>query len=657
AYAGRTYEAGAWHISLYIPIIGKDGMVTGAMSVSVPELKLTLLRQSIMDIQIGETGHVLVLDHNGKLLISKKNQPYGANYLTVLDAKGRALGKDILDMGLKLGPDEFGESIRFVQNADGSEPREKLLRFVYFKPWHCVLSAGTYIDEYMAGPVAVESIRAGGIHLVVLLLCIVLGVALLVWWSIASGIATPMIHVSKAARAVARKKDLTANIPPAGKDEVGTMASGFTFMLTRLRVSFMKVAAATKKMSTLTQEVDGHATANRKRAQGQGKQMALVNETVRKMRATAADAAQVALQQKQAAEVANENVLKLIMGIRSAIKAALKQVHEADTATEKVGRMGDISVKVVATARKQGAQVATVTDALQRMDKAVKQLNDAASQAIRSGRVSMDAVAEGRQAVEATVAGMHAIAESSEQISEIIHMITDIAEQTNLLSLNASIEAARAGVHGKGFAVVADEVGKLSQQSSDAANEITLLIQDATAKIAEGAKLSEDSRRVLEEIDRSGRTNIAAIEAIAAASATMTTGAKQVDKLMIDMNTSAQEIAANAGQQGERSQAAQTAFSLLVEHANAISRLIDDVEKSAGDISGLMNEAAGLTDEMIAVGVQTQRPRKLMKTTAESSVSAEQTVADTDAVMRMTKQLQNLSQSLAEKVDQFKLRG
>lgn len=63
-------------------------------------------------------------------------------------------------------------------------------------------------------------------------------------------------------------------------------------------------------------------------------------------------------------------------------------------------------------------------------------------------------------------------AESVQKISDVTNLITDIASQTNLLSLNASIEAARAGAHGKGFSVVAIEIQKLANQSRTSAIEI-----------------------------------------------------------------------------------------------------------------------------------------------------------------------------------------
>ncbi len=88
----------------------------------------------------------------------------------------------------------------------------------------------------------------------------------------------------------------------------------------------------------------------------------------------------------------------------------------------------------------------------------------------------LQAAEAGAQKGAATVAAMQGIHQNAQAISRILMVITDIANQTNLLSLNAAIEAAKAGEHGPGFAVVAEEVRKLAERSAAAAEETLGLI-------------------------------------------------------------------------------------------------------------------------------------------------------------------------------------
>jgi methyl-accepting chemotaxis protein len=95
---------------------------------------------------------------------------------------------------------------------------------------------------------------------------------------------------------------------------------------------------------------------------------------------------------------------------------------------------------------------------------------------------------------------INTIAEQSGKISDTVSIIIDIADKINLLSLNASIEAARAGDHGKGFAVVADEIGKLAFLTTESIKEIEKVLSINNSITKKGVDVIKDSSLVIKEM-------------------------------------------------------------------------------------------------------------------------------------------------------------
>ena len=228
----------------------------------------------------------------------------------------------------------------------------------------------------------------------------------------------------------------------------------------------------------------------------------------------------------------------------------------------------------------QAAQVEDTANVMKEMSSSVKDVASRSKSSAEKAKKMSESAEEGRKAVTDTVSKMQEIqkvvnesagtieglGKRSEEISQIVDVITNITDQTNLLALNAAIEAARAGEHGRGFAVVAEEVKNLAEDSKEAAERIAIMIkeiQDDTNKAVEsmqhGTKEVEEGIQVVNATDKSFEeiTNMSIItndeiQAISVATDQQMAGTDKIAK-SIDSVASIAEESASASEESASS--------------------------------------------------------------------------------------------------------
>ncbi len=182
----------------------------------------------------------------------------------------------------------------------------------------------------------------------------------------------------------------------------------------------------------------------------------------------------------------------------------------ADGANEQVNTIGDIS------------------KAIEQIEEQVKLNAKDAQDAISISENALSLVDKGNEKMQEMLKSMIEIENTSNKIVKIVKTIDDIALQTNLLSLNAAVEAAKAGASGKGFSVVAEEVRSLANKSKEAARSTTELIETSLKAVELGSKVANDAAQSLSEIVVNTKEAASLIENIALATKQQETNASQL---------------------------------------------------------------------------------------------------------------------------------
>ncbi|OYD90977.1 methyl-accepting chemotaxis protein [Nostoc sp. 'Peltigera membranacea cyanobiont' 210A] len=352
-----------------------------------------------------------------------------------------------------------------------------------------------------------------------------------------------------------RQGNLNAQATVYSEDELGHLSTGFNEMA---RVIFTTTSEAQRKA-----DEQEEAKENLQR-----QVIRLLDDVEGAARGDLTVQAEVTADVLGAVADAFNLTIQNLRDIVQQVKVAAKDVTKGATNSETFARAlsGD--------ALRQAEELAVTLNSVQVMTDSIQRVAEAAREAETVARDASMIALKGGEAVENTVAGILEIretvaettrkvkrlAESSQEISKIVALISQIASRTNLLALNASIEAARAGEAGRGFAIVADEVRQLADKSAKSLKEIEQIVmqiqsetgsvmtamEEGTQQVIKGTKLAEEAKRSLENIIQVANRIDILVRSITSDTVEQTETSRAVAHVMQSVELTAQETSQEA---------------------------------------------------------------------------------------------------------------
>ena len=529
SYNGLTYVVNGWYFSAAKPITDKKGEVIGMLLTATPYKTPESLRHAISDMKVGRTGYVYVLGgklpfHRGHYIISKGGQRDGENIWVSKDRTGRLYIQSIVNKAIKLKKGEVAYERYPWRNKGETADRSKVVALTYFAPWDWVIGAGAYEDDYYDAKQNVENSIDQLLWVMVIsglgVLVPVIGIALL----LGGRIARPITRITAIAREIA-----TGDLSSAAKSVRSMIGTGGS---DKTKASDTETGLLLSAVRTMTESLNS-----------------LVGQVQR-------SGIQVSSSSTELAATVKQQETTMTAQVASTNKVVKSVENISQVATELVDTM-----QQVASMSQETAGFATSgQEDLSRMQATMQNMENA-SKSI-SGR-------------------LETINEKAENITNVVDTITKVADQTNLLSLNAAIEAEKAGEYGRGFQVVAREIRRLADQTAVATLDIEQMVQEMQSAVSAGVM---EMDKFITEVKRNA-------EDVGKISAQLTRIIEQVQTL----SPSFEGVNVAMGHQSENAQEINTA---MVNLSEELKQTLDSLRETYSAIEQLNEAARGLQEEV-----------------------------------------------------------
>ncbi len=510
-YRGPAFVVNDWYLTAYQPIMGEGNYVEGILYVGVRRESVATLRRALDSLDIGEHGFVWIMygadsKRAGQFEYTSPGRfPYTGDTSTITDVNDEHYFEKIRQDAIKLDGGEVASRVAsWADPTDPSHIHTTEIHYTYFPEWDWVIGVTAFEEDYAEPRRAISNVFSqilmgttiGG-------LIVVIAVAFIATY-LGGLIAQPISFLTGVAAKVAEG------------DLGGAMSLA--------RGGLCNKRSASEELSKAKDETGDLYRAIMAMIENLRRLVGEVKQSSTELMGSASEISGTARLQ--------EGTVQDFGASSSEIAAAVKEI--STTAKELTGTMSNVSE----SARRTGEAAGDSRSSLGEMREGAEELAVATTSI--SDKLSV-------------------ITERAGNISSIVTTIAKVADQTNLLSLNAAIEAEKAGEFGLGFAVVAREIRRLADQTAVATLDIEQMVREMQSSVNAGVmemdKFHQAVRGSVDDITRLGgqmeqiiqqvQSLTPRFEAVTEGMEAQATGADQISDAITQLNGAAQQTSAS----------------------------------------------------------------------------------------------------------------
>lgn len=525
------------------PYVNDDGVTVFTVSqdlkasdvhvgVVAMDINVQVLEEYINEIQLMTTGFTVLADESGNIIVD-----HDRNNIVQNPSSDIPVWNELVSQA-----DAYAEAALAEDASAEVYPSASLTCDIQGGKYSVTLVKDTITGWYLIGLIGEDELAGSmrAITIAAVMCCIVaLILSVVVALVISSSIARELKKLQTATEHMAGG-DLSNKLEVRRHDEFGELEHNFNDMMDSISGLIRNVGANSEEINAIAKSVMEVSGDTREVAEQ-------VTEAI-------GSVAQGATEQARSTAEADAEVEKLAESM-SISKEKTEKIGERSKETEQLGRKG---IKI--------------------LDELIR----------KSERAKVNS--------DESISTMSEMLKSIEKINYISDAIADITSQTNLLSLNASIEAARAGDSGKGFAVVADEIRKLAEQSKDSTEEIKKIVAEITGNSAHvGDQLEEsgviqddqqksikETQKLFEDIEESVSELLSAVEEIEQLNREMSIARDNVVSRMEDIASVSETSAAATEEVNASAEQVNSTMGQMASHAQMLDEIVGKLSESVG---------------------------------------------------------------------------